>query len=256
MSNLLIILLTIFLCIFLVRSWFNTGITGCSKTKSKKASNNDDAWNLDGKSLFVMPNNPEFKKAVSGLETPPFVLMQPANDFKPGHDLIKGILEHRISAILLSLRVSSSLLPVDKLTVERDRLEHMFKNQSREMKRWEWPETSDKTHSSKMGDDKNRTAYSPSPSITITSEGGQQNLAVDIWTSFKVNLKNPAPTLSEESLLFRSSYFSKKVSSESTPLPRIQRVDTKVRPFYPFGKDGPSWEKAIANERAKKPLAY
>ena len=203
-----------------------------------------------------MPNNPEFKKAVSGLGTPPFVLMQPANDFKPGHDLIKGILEHRISAILLSLRGSSSLLPVDKLTVERDRLEHMFKNQSREMKRWEWPETSDKTHSSKMGDDKNRTAYKPSPSITITSEGGQQNLAVDIWTSFKVNLKNPAPTLSEESLLFRSSYFSKKVSSESTPLPRIQRVDTKVRPFYPFGKDGPSWEKAIANERAKKPLAY
>ena len=206
-----------------------------------------------------MPNNPEFKKAFSGLETPPFVLMQPANDVKPGHDLIKGILEHRISAILLSLRVSSSLLPVYKLTVERDRLESMFKNQSREMKRWEWPETSDKTHSSKMGDDKNRTAYKPSPSITITSEGGQQNLAVDVWASFKVNLKNPARDLTEESLLYRSSHFSKKVDcAESTPLPRIERVDTKSRPFYPFGKDGPSWEKAIANERAKKSghLAY
>ena len=251
------------MCVFLFHSWLNTGITeGCSNTKSKKASNKDDAWHLDDKSgeLFVMPNNPEFKKAFSGLETPPFVLMQPANDFKPGHDLIKGILEHRISAILLSLRVSSSssLLPVYKLTVERDRLESMFKNQSREMKRWEWPETSDKTHSSKLGDDKNRTAYSPSPSISITSEGKQQNLAVDLWTSFKVNLKNPAAALTEESLLFRSSYFSKKVCSESTTLPRIQRVDTKACSFYPFGKDGPSWEKAIANERAKKlrPLAY
>ena len=204
-----------------------------------------------------MPNNPEFKKAVSGLGTPPFVLMQPANDFKPGHNLIKGILEHRISAILLSLRVSSSsLLPVYKLTIERDRLESMFKNQSREMKRWEWPETSDKTHSSKMGDDKNRTAYSPSPSITITSEGGQQNLAVDLWTSFKVNLKNPAAALTEESLLFRSSHFLKKVDCTESTLPRIQRVDTKACSFYPFGKDGPSWEKAIANERAKKPLAY
>ena len=244
------------MCIFLFHSWFNTDITeGCSNTKSKKASNKDDAWNLDGKSLFVMPNNPEFKKAVSGLGTPPFVLMQPANDFKSGRDLIKGILEHRISAILLSLRVSSSsLLPVYKLTVERDRLESMFKNQSREMKRWEWPETSDKTHSSKLGDDKNRTAYKPSPSITITSEGKQQNLAVDLWTSFKVNLKNPARDLTEESLLYRSSssHFSKKVCSESTPLPRIQRVDTKACSFYPFGKDGPSWEKAIANERAKK----
>ena len=207
-----------------------------------------------------MPNNQEFKKAVSGLETPPFVLMQPANDFKPGRDLIKGILEHRISAILLSLRVSSSLLllPVDKLTDERDRLERMFKDQSREMKRWEWPDTSDKTHSSKMGDDKNRTAYKPSPSITITSEGKQQNLAVDIWTSFKANLNNTARDLTEESLLFRSSHILKKVNcAESTPLPRIQRVDTKACSFYPFGKDGPSWEKAIANERVKKlvPLA-
>ena len=205
-----------------------------------------------------MPNNPEFKKAFSGLDTPPFVLMQPANDLKAGHELIKGILEHRISAILLSLRVTSSLLPVYELTVKRDKLERMFENQSREMKRWEWPETSDKTHSSKMGDDKNRTAYSPSPSITITSEYKQQNLALDIWTSFKANLNNPARALSEESLLFLSSYFSKKVCSESTPLPRIERVDTKACSVYPFGKDWHSWEKAIANERAKKsgPLAY
>ena len=206
-----------------------------------------------------MPNNQEFKASFSRLYTSPVVLMQPVDDLKAGHNLVRSILEHRISTILLA----RGFCPQER-TSSREELENRFNNQTAELKRWAWPKTSDTAHSSKRGDDKNQTAYSPSPSSKEDS-----TVASRCWNSFVSNLDTSAPNVGEKRLeLFRRSSATKKVDlPQSTIVPRIERVDTEALSLTEarlpqmtwrnllLGEEqegGPSWKKAIEYERAKK----
>ena len=203
-----------------------------------------------------MPNNQEFKASFS--KSPPFVLMQPVDDLKAGHDLVRSIIEHRISTILLA----RGFCPHER-TSSREELENRFNNQTAELKRWAWPKTSDTAHSSKMGDDMNQSAYSPSPSSKEDA-----TVASRCWSSFVSNLDTSAPGVDEKRLeLFRRSSATKKVDlPPSTIVPRIDRVNidalslTEALPQMTWrnlllGEEqegGPSWKKAIEYERVKK----
>jgi hypothetical protein len=170
--------------IFFFRSCFDTSISDDTTTaknslkKSKKGPrpSEDDDWHLHepSKALFVMPKNDAFNNAMSNVATTPFVFMQPVADLEAAPELMKDILKHRISHLLANKGCVFS-----ETTKTLDQLEETFHLQSAELKRWTWPETSNKENFSK-GDDKNRAAYCPS----------KNDNAMVLWNSFKVNLED------------------------------------------------------------------
>ena len=219
---------------------------------SKKGQNDADAWHLDGKSLFVMPKNDEFKK--SFLANNVHVLMRPIADLEAAPKLMKDILKHRISDLLLTLHRCGLNEPTKTL----DQLEETFNLQSAELERWAWPETSNKDNFSK-GDDKNRASYTPS----ITTGNNKENTVVDIiWNSFLTNLGSP-DTATSTNLNTKSRlevfHFEKTKSSSLTP--HFKPIDTTKGGLFRatwrnilLGEESSmiDWKNVIENERAKK----
>ena len=80
-------------------------------------SKKEEPWRLSDTSLFCVPNNDEFEKALSSSATP-YVFMQPVDDCEAGHDLVKSILVHKVATILLSRGfcfTEGALNPLDQL---------------------------------------------------------------------------------------------------------------------------------------------
>ena len=221
---------------------------------SKKGQNDADAWYLDGKSLFVMPKNDEFKKSFSANNV--HVLMQPIADLEAAPTLMKDILKHRISDLLLTLHRCGLNEPTKTL----DQLEETFQLQSEELKRWAWPETSNKVDFSK-GDDKNRAPYTPS----IIKGNNKENTVVNIiWNSFLTNLgfsaDTPTSTNFNKTRRLEVFYFEKTKSSSSLT-PHFKPIDTTKGGLSRatwrnilLGEESSmiDWKNVIENERAKK----
>jgi len=251
--------LSFILCILilLIISWFDAAITiGCSSTKAKKSSQKDqeDEWDMKGESLFVVPNNEEFKDSLSAVATSPYVCMQTVEDLETD-TLIKGILNHRIATILFN----QYGLQIDCITTEAEdilegypgklerlynALEGEFNLLSNEWKSRMW---------SSSADTKNRMIYSPSPSLN-TVEGGLDTAY--IWNSFVANLSS-----TDDSILVPKK--SKRLNSVTTSLdlddnddfvwtilpnavPSIERVDTKLVGLLK------KWEGVVESERISR----
>ena len=111
--------------------WFNAKITGCSGSKAKKMSKKEEPWRLSDKSLFCLPSNDEFDKAITSASTP-YVYMEPFDDLKSGHNLIKGILSHKVATILLSKGIVFAAEMVSCITELRKQYTFI----KADMKRW------------------------------------------------------------------------------------------------------------------------
>lgn len=113
-------------------SWFDTDkmITACSGSKAKKMSKKEEPWRLSDKSLslFCLPNNDEFD--LSTVPTP-YVCMQPVDDSKAGHDLIKDIIVHKVATILMAKGFCFTASPSDLGQLKKD----YFRIKS-DMERW------------------------------------------------------------------------------------------------------------------------
>jgi len=209
---------------------------------------------MSGKSLFVVPNNEEFKNSLSAIATSPYVCMQTVEDLETD-TLIKGILNHRIATILFN----QYGLQIDCITAEAEdilegypgKLERMynalegeFNLLSNEWKSRMW---------SSSADTKTRMIYSPSPSLN-TVEGGLDT--AHIWNSFVANLSS-----TDDSTIVPKK--SKRLNSVTTSLdlddnddfvwtilpnavPGIERVDTK---FVSLLK---KWEGVVESERISR----
>ena len=208
----------------LIISWFDAAITiGCSSTKAKKSSQKDqeDEWNMNGKSLFVVPNNEEFKLSLSAIATSPYVCMQTVEDLETD-TLIKGILNHRIATILFNqygLQLDSTTPEAEdilegypgKLERMYNALEGEFNLLSNEWKSRMW---------SSSADTKNRMIYSPSPLPLNDVEGGLDT--GHIWNSFVANLSS-----TDDSIIVPDK------NSVSTPSPLVLTT-TLSGPSFPM----------------------
>ena len=158
-----------------------------------------------------MPNNKEFETCSPAPS--PYVFMQPIDDSKAGHDLIKFILEHRVTAILLSrgFCFQGNSKHLRELQKEFCRLKA-------DLKLWAWPKTSRLDHFSKTKEDQNKTVYTP-PSAE------ENTPAPAIWNSFVVNLSclegSTVPAALKKRLpIFHS--FEDKAGVFGGDLPRLQ----------------------------------
>ena len=237
----------------IIISWFDAAITiGCSSTKAKKSSQKDqeDEWDMNGKSLFVVPNNEEFKNSLSAIATSPYVCMQTVEDLETD-TLIKGILNHRIATILFNqygmqldciTSAAGDILEGYPGKLERmyNALEGEFNLLSNEWKSRMW---------SASADTKNRMIYSPSPPLN-TVEGGLNT--AHIWNSFVANLSTEDSTIVPKK--------SKRLHSVTTSpddddfvwtilpnaVPSIERVDTKLVGLLK------KWEGVVESERISR----
>ena len=76
-------------------------ITSCSNNKAKRVSKKgEEHWQVDDRTLFCLPRNESFSACLPLIK--PFVMMQPVDDAREGHDLMDAILEHRIGTLLHS----------------------------------------------------------------------------------------------------------------------------------------------------------
>ena len=204
---------------------------------------------MKGESLFVVPNNEEFKDSLSAIATSPSVCMQTVEDLETD-TLIRGILNHRIATILFN----QYGLQIDCITSEAgdilegypgklermyNALEGEFNLLSNEWKSRMWSSSTDA---------KNRMIYSPSPPPN-TVEGGLDT--AHIWNSFVANLSTEDSTIVPKK--------SKRLHSVTTSLdddfvwtilpnvvPSIERVDTK---FVSLVK---KWEGVVESERISR----
>ena len=204
---------------------------------------------MKGESLFVVPNNEEFKLSLSAaIATSPYVCMQTVEDLETD-TLIKGILNHRIATILFN----QYGLQIDCITAEAgdilegypgklermyNALEGEFNLLSNEWKSRMW---------SSSADTKNRMIYSPSPPLN-TVEGGLDT--AHIWNSFVANLSS-----TDDSTIVPNK--SKRLTTSlddddfvwtllPNAVPGIERVDTK---FVGLLK---KWEGVVESERISR----
>jgi len=103
-------------------------ITACSGSKAKKMSKKEEPWRLSDNSLFCLPNNDEFDLSTV---PSPYVCMQPIDDSKAGHDLIKQIIVHKVATILMAKGFCFTESPSDLGQLKKD----YFKIKS-DMERW------------------------------------------------------------------------------------------------------------------------
>ena len=204
---------------------------------------------MKGESLFVVPNNEEFKQSLSAIATSPYVCMQTVEDLET-NTLIKGILNHRIATILFN----QYGLQIDCITAEAgdilegypgklermyNALEGEFNLLSNEWKSRMW---------SASADTKNRMIYSPSPLNTV--DGGLDT--THIWNSFVANLSS-----TDDSIIVPIK--NKRLHSVTTSLdddfvwtilpnvvPSIERVDTKLVGLLK------KWEGVVESERISR----
>ena len=238
----------------LIISWFDAAITiGCSSTKAKKSSQKDqeDEWDMNVNSLFVVPNNEEFKLSLSAIATSPYVCMQTVEDLETD-TLIKGILNHRIATILFNqygLQLDSTTPEAEdilegypgKLERMYNALEGEFNLLSNEWKSRMW---------SSSADMKNRMIYSPSPLPLNDVEGGLDT--GHIWNSFVANLSG-----TDDSILVPKSKRLHSITTTSLDddfvwtllpnvVPSIERVDTKLVGLLK------KWEGVVESERISR----
>ena len=207
---------------------------------------------MKGESLFVVPNNEEFKDSLSAIATSPSVCMQTVEDLETD-TLIRGILNHRIATILFN----QYGLQIDCITSEAgdilegypgklermyNALEGEFNLLSNEWKSRMW---------SSSADTKNRMIYSPSPLSPNTVEGGLDTS--HIWNSFVANLSG-----TDDSIIVPKK--SNRLNSVTTSLddddfvwtilpnavPSIERVDTKLVGLLK------KWEGVVESERISR----
>lgn len=161
-------------------SFFDVDISSCSNNKAKRVSKKgEEHWQLEDKTLFCMPKNEVFSSSLP--QTKPYVMMQPVDDTKEGHDIIYGILKHRIDTLLIEEACSSDECNKKTLDEREAELKSKLLCMMGMLKREFWPVTSNMDHIKKTTEERNHTEYQPSD---IDGAGN----ACKLWDSFVHNL--------------------------------------------------------------------
>jgi hypothetical protein len=182
-----------------------------------KSQNYNELWNIDDKALFCMPKNSKFLSSLPTIT--PYVLMQPKDDCKEGHDLIDAIIEHRIGSLLTSQGYQYYWINnIEALQADFSRLLKITE-------KWVWPKLSRERMDAifqKTREEHNKSKYAPLatcnkdatlPAIwnsfvsSLDTNGPHQKKRLDVFvavTSKDVKLKDELPHITNSRTKFIS----------------------------------------------------
>ncbi|KAL3802210.1 hypothetical protein HJC23_001754 [Cyclotella cryptica] len=179
--------------------FFDVDITPCSNNKAKRVSKKgEEHWQLEDKTVFCMPKNESFSAFLPPIK--PYIMMQPVDDVREGHEFIDAILEHRIVTLLHLQGCQFDKLTAESLIDREMDIKSKFILLMNQLKRASWPVTKNMDHIKKTTEERNRTAYYPSD---VEGSGSAHHL----WNSFVSNLgsdRDPPATSSKRLPIFRS----------------------------------------------------